>query len=110
MTGAGGFRVVPEVLDTQAGLLDGIAGEVAARQPSRTELDTDAYGVVGGLFAAEATAAMRAGATAMQEMAGALRALASATRTAASDYRDADRRAAVGLAGVEVGPPAAGPR
>ncbi|MEV1293917.1 type VII secretion target [Pseudonocardia sp. NPDC049635] len=99
---AAGFRVDPDVVGAQAGRLRDLAEGVAAMRPSSTELDTDAYGAIGSLFSADATAAMRAGADALDELGSALRALSRATDEAATGYRETDLRVALELTGVDV--------
>lgn len=106
MTAPGaGFRVDPDDLGAQAGRLRDLADGVAAMRPPLTDLDTDAYGVIGSLFAGDATAAMRAGAEALEELGSTLRELSAAVGEAAAGYRETDLRAALGLAGVDVAEP-----
>ncbi|MEU6700218.1 type VII secretion target [Pseudonocardia sp. NPDC046786] len=106
MTAPGaGFRVDPESLGAQAARLRDLAAGVTALRPSLTELDTDVYGAIGSFFAADATAAMRAGAQALDELGSALRELSAAAREAAAGYRETDLRAARELAGIDVAEP-----
>ncbi|BBG05412.1 MULTISPECIES: type VII secretion target [Pseudonocardia] len=99
---AAGFRVDPDILGTQAGLLRQLAADVTAMRPSATDLDTDAYGAIGSFFAADATAAMRAGAEALEGLGGTLGELSAALEQAATGYREADQRAALEFTRVDV--------
>ncbi|WP_224387497.1 type VII secretion target [Pseudonocardia sp. ICBG1293] len=112
MTSAG-FRVVPDTVSAGAGVLDDAGSAVAGMRPSAAELDSGAYGVVGAFFAADATAAMRAGVEALDALSGSLHELAAAARDAAAAYLDTELRTTATFLDVDPAPapaPVGGPR
>lgn len=111
MTTPDGFRVEPDRVAAHAGELAGIADAVRRGRPAAQSLSADAYGLVGGLFAASATSAMGRGAVAVGDLAAALQATAERLRDGAEGYRRAEAAAAERFAAIAVpaaAPPAAG--
>lgn len=98
------IRVVPDTVATHAGVLDDAASTVAGMRPSLAELDTDAYGVIGDFFSADATAAMRSGVRALESLSSALHDLATSAREAVAAYLDTELRAAAMFGEVDVAP------
>ncbi|MEQ3552188.1 hypothetical protein WIS52_17075 [Pseudonocardia nematodicida] len=86
VTGAGAFRVDPDVVGIQCGVLDDLAETVSALEPSHTDLDTEAYGMAGRLFASSATRAMRSGAYGIRALSRSLAELSSDAKDAAGEY------------------------
>lgn len=99
-----GFRVVPDRVSARADVLDGAGSAVAGMRPSRAELDTGAYGVIGEFFAADATAAMRAGVEALDALSASLHDLAASARKAVAAYLDTELRTAATFLDVDPAP------
>ncbi|MFP5019264.1 type VII secretion target [Pseudonocardia phyllosphaerae] len=102
MTGPDGLRVEPERVTAHADAMTGIAGAVRAARPPDGGFSTDAYGVIGQVFAGQASAALAQGAVALTDLAADLERSAERLRASVQDYRLTDSRAALDLAAIEV--------
>lgn len=97
-----GFSVDTDAVSTHAGVLDDAGSAVTGMRPSLAELDSDAYGVIGDFFSANATSAMRAGVEAVDRLASELHELATAARESVAAYLEVESRVVDGLLGVDV--------
>lgn len=103
MTGpADGFRADPARIAGHADEIARVAAVVRAGRPTADSLSDDAYGLVGGLFAGSATAAMGRGVATVDDLAAALEATADRLRASARSYEDAEEAALTALSSVEI--------
>ncbi|MCE0768374.1 hypothetical protein LWC35_36610 [Pseudonocardia kujensis] len=93
----GGFAVDPAVLAAHAAALEAAERRLAGGAPGPAVPSTDAFGLVGRLFAGAAGEAAGAGLAALEAARRGLVAAAAAARQAGAAYREADLAAALAL-------------
>ncbi|MEU7811503.1 hypothetical protein [Pseudonocardia sp. NPDC049154] len=96
-SGSGGFAVDPAVLEAHAAALEAAERRLAGGAPGPAALSSDAFGLVGRLFAGAASEAAGVGVAALEGARRGLVAAAASAREAAVAYREADLAAALAL-------------
>ena len=97
--GSGGFTVDTGALRAHGEHVAAVESAIGSALPGAGAFSTDAYGLIGRAFAADATAAAATGLRGIEDLRRALSDAAQGLRTVAAEYENADLRVALMFGG-----------